>query len=600
MFGKGIEMEQDDFPYISTFVTLDDVKKAIPKIASYKLRISEEKPYIIKNMITNDSIGKENPRNNMIGKLIILEEYSVYDEGISGVFTDKQRMTCRRSNEPLSPLDYWNVPANKKSVLSSVRNAKSPKQRMKLLNDEMWDRVKGCGTFRPVLLAGFIDHFSAKSVLDISSGWGDRLIGAIAKEVDYVGVDPNKDLIEPYKEIIEKLAKDKTKYQMICAPFQTAELPENKTYDLIFTSVPYFNLELYTYGFGVKENNEDVSLEQWKIEFLYPSLDKAWSKLDVGGHMCIIIEDFMKYDKGLRRKIPVRYTEDTVRYISSYPDAENMNRVKPLSPYLSYSQEHPRPIWTWRKKPEAKITYIPKKANIEILQLSKSKSLNVINNLDIIEGTLSRSFREYLAFYKDYKELIYWTKLGINNEEIFVRYCETVRIKATIFTNTNKEKDMLKSLSDRNVKVIVTQEEKDALTYEARTKDSKVVGKEHNSAEYIHILGNLIRADVGNINPERLLLFINDGFLLQVLMNTFPNTEFVCLDCTEEDLEKISPMASISERVKCAPKVQKTSDIPEDIRHKLLGYFDEESNVEKVMQVLAYAKNNDYLWVISS
>ena len=49
--------------------------------------------------------------------------------------------------------------------------------------------------------------YKPQSVLDFTMGWGGRLIGACAYNVPmYIGIDANKNLIEPYKKMIDDLA----------------------------------------------------------------------------------------------------------------------------------------------------------------------------------------------------------------------------------------------------------------------------------------------------------------------------------------------------------------------------------------------------------
>ena len=53
--------------------------------------------------------------------------------------------------------------------------------------------TKECSTHNPLIIKYFIRKFAARRVLDFSSGWGDRLIGALTSDIDlYVGVDPNE------------------------------------------------------------------------------------------------------------------------------------------------------------------------------------------------------------------------------------------------------------------------------------------------------------------------------------------------------------------------------------------------------------------------
>ena len=73
----------------------------------------------------------------------------------------------------------------------------------KAMRDQMYRNVKECTSFRPLNLTYILQLYNAKSVLDFSSGWGDRLLACLATNTRYIGVDPNELLHPKYKEMIE-------------------------------------------------------------------------------------------------------------------------------------------------------------------------------------------------------------------------------------------------------------------------------------------------------------------------------------------------------------------------------------------------------------
>lgn len=272
------------------------------------------------------------------GKLIVVPEYSKLDQ-ISGVYSGMVRARCRRSDEELSPYQYWHK--NKDRVFKEAGVNPTTEQ----LDTALWSLARGCGAFKPRVAAAIYKLFSARRVLDFSSGWGDRLLAAIALDVRYVGVDPNPDLVGPYKQMIQLASAERREnYTMIESPFQTAELPEGEMYDLVFTSPPYYDLELYA------TDIEGSNLNDWKSLFLYPSIKKAWSVLEVGGHLCLSINDYKR----------VRYVSDMVRFINVLPGARNMNMTyrDRVTPYLASSTRgisssdvpSAAPLWCWRKE----------------------------------------------------------------------------------------------------------------------------------------------------------------------------------------------------------------------------------------------------------
>jgi hypothetical protein len=146
--------------------------------------------------------------------------------------------------------------------------------------------------FNPCVALGIYKKFKPKKILDMSSGWGDRLLAAITYDdlcnIDYYyGIDPNTCLFDKYNKIIE-LSKNPEKFVLINDMFENAQI--DKTFDLMFSSPPYFNFEKYT----TNENQSYVkyeSVNKWLNEFMFVSIKKIYSLLNINGFMCINISD---------------------------------------------------------------------------------------------------------------------------------------------------------------------------------------------------------------------------------------------------------------------------------------------------------------------
>jgi hypothetical protein len=128
--------------------------------------------------------------------------------------------------------------------------------------------------------------FNAKSVLDFTMGWGGRLLGAMALDINYIGVDTNTNLKPGYEQMIEDLPCDKSKINLIWKSCLDIDYSKYD-YDLILTSPPYVNMELYE---NMKPFESD---EIFYKEFLIPTMDKTFEHLKEGGHMCINISPKM-------------------------------------------------------------------------------------------------------------------------------------------------------------------------------------------------------------------------------------------------------------------------------------------------------------------
>ncbi len=128
--------------------------------------------------------------------------------------------------------------------------------------------------------------FNATSVLDFTMGWGGRLLGAMALGINYIGVDTNTNLKPGYEKMIEELPCDKDKINLLWKSCMEVDYSKYE-YDLILTSPPYVNMELY------ENMNPFESDEKFYKEFLIPTMDNAFLHMKDGGHMCINISPKM-------------------------------------------------------------------------------------------------------------------------------------------------------------------------------------------------------------------------------------------------------------------------------------------------------------------
>lgn len=324
----------DDFPYKKISMSIQDINTRFNNLKSYKFD-SVKYNYNIRNIPGDWYKNKNFLYNNLLIKNAD-SDYLRFNL-ISDYFTDECRMKAKRYDQDLTPYEYWQK--NKQNVINyAITNY--GESNAYTLRESIFKLAGEVTGFRPTLMVGFIKMFKSKKILDFSSGWGDRLVGAIAANVDfYCGVDPNSCLHPKYKEIIEHFAKNKKRYVMIESPFEEAVLPENKTYDLILTSPPYFNLETYTNEETQSINNRDVN--EWFDDFLIFSLIKAWKVLDVSGYMVIIINDINEI---------AHYTEKMVTIFTKITkDAEFLGVIS----YSNIKNNHPvnpQPCWIWKKK----------------------------------------------------------------------------------------------------------------------------------------------------------------------------------------------------------------------------------------------------------
>jgi hypothetical protein len=182
-----------------------------------------------------------------------------------------------------------------------------PKFRNEILSnnnpgDAMWNlsktyNYKMANNFIPMYAKMVYKYFNAKIVLDPCAGWGDRMLGAIATEVDqYIGFDPNIDLQQGYIDIM-KLGninqinttnplelKFDNGFEIYSEPFEkNASKLKTNYFDLVFTSPPFFDYEIYT--------PENPTYVNWIEQFYKPLMLHSCRCVKLNGYVAIHIDD---------------------------------------------------------------------------------------------------------------------------------------------------------------------------------------------------------------------------------------------------------------------------------------------------------------------
>jgi len=154
--------------------------------------------------------------------------------------------------------------------------------------------------YRTITSKAIVQYFGAKRVLDPCTGWGGRLLGTLAAAADteYVGCEPDPKTAEGLRQILADPAipaSVRARGQIIEKPAEVAlaEIPA-ATFDLILTSPPYFNLEIYTAG--EQSISKWPTWDAWVSEWYKPLILNSLARLKEGGVSCWSVKNF-KTDK---------------------------------------------------------------------------------------------------------------------------------------------------------------------------------------------------------------------------------------------------------------------------------------------------------------
>lgn len=289
---KNVNLYEIEYPYYKQIITKNQVIQNFNKLKKYKYINLKKNPvkYNIKKI------------NNQY--VVFLEDYYKFKDlhNITDYFSQPCRVKCvYNDKEKKSILELFTE--NKTTILNQLESEN--KLSHFELNEYLYKKYKQCTNFNTTIVISVLKFFKPKKYLDLSAGWGDRLIGAMAYGCHYTGVDPSECMESKYKKMISTLAPkgERQNYKVIKSGFENVELPENE-YDLMFSSPPFFTLELYEET-DTQSVEKFATLQQWETGFLYPSIQKTYRCLKIGGHMALYISDYTN----------TNYTDKMKKYI---------------------------------------------------------------------------------------------------------------------------------------------------------------------------------------------------------------------------------------------------------------------------------------------
>jgi len=201
-------------------------------------------------------------------------------------YTSKERLRTL-SKQHISFYDFWE---NRKTYRKKpyIQAFLSKYATIQSNNPKIWYRVfnlyyGSINIFKPIVAMKVYDQFKPTTIVDPTMGWGGRLLGAAALNIpNYIGIDSNMNLQTPYKQMTEEIkpiSKTNIKLHfMDCLDFDYSSI----TYDMVFTSLPYYNKEIYT-------GTDRKTKKEWEHQFYIPIVEKTFSNLKRKGVYCLNI-----------------------------------------------------------------------------------------------------------------------------------------------------------------------------------------------------------------------------------------------------------------------------------------------------------------------
>lgn len=279
-----------DFPYPPLTSTYDDIAKGTLK---------DYTNYSHVNRVKSNNLG-----------LVVIDINDLQKSNdYTARYTLIERVKSRRHDSIASPYDYWKNNKDEVIKLSIEEMKKWPSKYGNYTQDLLYQcsetlfRTGIPSSFPIPVMLSLLEHIKDPRILDISAGWGDRLIGACKLNAFYTACDPNTKLSKAYKDIID-IHGSHDRQKVFCSPFEDWIIEGDSQYNVLFTSPPFFNLEIYT-----DEPNQSIerykTIDDWINKFILVCLEKCNRQLSPNAKVYLHLADVINF----------KHTEKSIIYV---------------------------------------------------------------------------------------------------------------------------------------------------------------------------------------------------------------------------------------------------------------------------------------------
>jgi hypothetical protein len=138
--------------------------------------------------------------------------------------------------------------------------------------------------YRPQLMKLACSKYNVGSVLDPCAGWGGRMLGTVSYGAHYTAFEPNTETYSNLTKLIEFLDIG-NKVTLICDDALNIKKYNLPKVDMVLTSPPYFDLEIYT-DQPTQSIANTSSYTDWSTKFLREIIHLGIDHLNPGGVSC--------------------------------------------------------------------------------------------------------------------------------------------------------------------------------------------------------------------------------------------------------------------------------------------------------------------------
>ena len=221
----------------------------------------------------------------------------VVDSNLSGnlcgdYFFQSIRWDCKGGRAG-SANESWYDPKSRRAIFHHIIDAEVDTVDRPRLRTHLGTRRFIPTSARPSVSKAIFDLYQPESVLDLSFGWGERMLGWEASKYgkSYYGIDPDKRVIEAGQSMHKLCRQTRKDVQLFCSPAEDFiyEALESEV-DMIIFSPPPFNNERYC-DEETQAYKRYKNINEFTKDFLEGTLVKAWDSLKVGGTLLLDLGD---------------------------------------------------------------------------------------------------------------------------------------------------------------------------------------------------------------------------------------------------------------------------------------------------------------------
>jgi hypothetical protein len=131
-------------------------------------------------------------------------------------------------------------------------------------------------------------------LFDPCAGWGGRMLGTASLDWDYYSCEPNPDTWRNLQRMINFIQPSSV-VNIECQPVEQFDITSIGPVDVVLTSPPYFNLEIYNHD-PQQSYNRHSTYRDWQQHWLTPLINRCLDVVKSDGISAWNVMNFAKND----------------------------------------------------------------------------------------------------------------------------------------------------------------------------------------------------------------------------------------------------------------------------------------------------------------